>query len=408
MTRRRTARQCALMLSAAMTLAESARSGVWVTDPVVGLAAEYSSNPALLYVEHGAETDGAVLIDAPTSYHADDMIFAIQPSVRISNRSGYSSLTSDYAHLTVDGEIDAERNTVVLTAQLARDSSLYYNYELNGSTGVRRDTTLADLAWQHSLTELVNFNLDLDSSRVIYGQSTGFTTLADYHYTTLVPGLIWKTSERTTLTLSGAAGLYDSSDGSTKSSNANLQLGLTRELTELWSLSASAGYSREADKISADEFAGYEIKDGYLIPVFALETYRTASSGSIFAANLKRQGELLSVNAGASRSIVPSGFAFLSRQTTYQAGLDYRWTERWTFDGHASRLMSSFPQAFGAVQRQSYWSLGLSAAWQMTEKWTVTWSATRLNSKYAPPNVDVNNGGFGIQISRHFDRIEWH
>jgi hypothetical protein len=406
MTLRQSALQCAVLL-AAMCCPEPAKSGVWVTDPVLGLAGEYNSNPALLYLDQRAETHGAVLIDLPTSYHANDVSLSILPSFRIANSSGYSSLASDYEHLTVSGEIDSERNALALTAQLDRDSSLY-SYALNGSIGVRRDTTLADLKWQRSLTELLNFNLDANSSRVIYGQAGDFSTLTDYHYTTAVPSLSWQTSERNTWTLSGAAGLYESSDGATKSSNSNLQLGLKRQLTELWTLTASAGYSRESDKIAADELEGYEIIGGYIYPVFALRTFESTTDGTIYALNLTHQGELISVNAGVTRSVVPSGFAFLSRQTSYQVALDYRWTERWTLHGQAGRLTSSLPQAIGPTDDTSYWDFGLSAAWQMTEKWTLTLSASRLEARYTPPNVGVDASGFSVQLTRHFNRIEWH
>src|ERR1700683_647863 len=111
MTRRRSAQTC-LLLAAVMSLAEQSDAGVWITDPVLGLAADYSTNPGLLYVDHSAETHEALLIDAPTSYHADNVTLSILPSFRISNDSGYSSLASDYEHLSVGGEIDSERSTL--------------------------------------------------------------------------------------------------------------------------------------------------------------------------------------------------------------------------------------------------------------------------------------------------------
>ena len=153
-------------LVAAMCIASSARAGVWVTEPVLGLAADYSTNPGLRYAAHTAETHGAVLIDTPTTYHADSVSLSVQPSFRISDSSGYSSVASDYAHLTVKGEIDSERNSVTVTGQIARDSSLYYNYGLNGSAGVRRDTSLADVAWVRALTERDRKSTRLNSSHL--------------------------------------------------------------------------------------------------------------------------------------------------------------------------------------------------------------------------------------------------
>jgi hypothetical protein len=407
MIQRLSAPSC-LLFAAAMSMVESAKAGVWITEPVLGLAADYSTNPALLYTDHTAETHGAVLIDAPTTYHSNDVSFSIQPSFRISNSSGYSSLASDYAHLTAVGELDSERNTLTVTGQLARDSSLYYDYGLNGSTGVRRDTTSVDAAWARQLTERLNFNWDIESSRVVYGESNSFTTLTDYHYTSAAPSVAWNASERTTLRITGGVGLYESNGGETKSVNSNLELGFKRQLTETYTLSATAGYSRESNKISQNVLAGYEILGDFLVPVFSFESFRSTNNGSVFSGNLTRAWRLFSWTATASRSLVPTGFAFLARQTSYQLSFDYPWTERWTFDGHVRRLTSVEPQVLGPTTDDSYWDLGLSAAWLITEKWTLTLRASRVNAKYTPPSVDVAATGFSVQFSRRFNRIAWH
>jgi hypothetical protein len=394
MTHRGLPRHC--LLVAAMCMGSGAKAGIWVTEPVLGLAADYSTNPGLRYAAHTAETHGAVLIDTPTTYHADSVSLSVQPSFRISDSAGYSSVASDYAHLTVRGEIASERNSVAVTGQIARDSSLYYNYGLNGSAGVRRDTSTADVAWVRALTERLNFNLEANSSRVLYGKSGTFTTLTDYRYTNAAPSLAWKASERTTLTLVGGTGLYESADLRTKSVNSNLELGFTRELTELWAVSANAGYSRETNTI--EEYFG----------PFLLGTFRATNTGTVFMANVTRQGPLLTVTAAASRSLVPSGFSFLSLQNSYQLSFRYPRTERWTFDGHVRWLKAQEPQVFGPTTNQSYLDFGLSAAWLFTEKWTLTLRGSRVTAKYTPPAIDVGATGFTIQLSRRFGPVKWH
>jgi hypothetical protein len=174
----------AALCTASLGMAGAARAGIWATEPVVGLQGEYSTNPNLLLdVGHTSETHGAILLDAPTTYHANDASLSIMPSVRIANSAGYSSLASDYAHLNIVGQIDAERDTLTATAQLDRDSSLYHDYLVDGATGVRRDTAVEDVAWSHAFTERLAFNLEANSSRVVYGQSSISNTLTDYRYT---------------------------------------------------------------------------------------------------------------------------------------------------------------------------------------------------------------------------------
>jgi hypothetical protein len=395
------------LLSAAMFRTELAGAGVWETDPVVGVAAEYSTNPALLYVPHSSETDGAILIDAPTTYHADNESLSIQPSFRFANRSGYSALTSDYEHLTAVGEFDTELGTLTATGEIARDSSLYYTYSLNGSAGVRRDTTSADAAWTHAFTERLGFSWDINSSRVVYGQSSTLTTLTDYHYSNASPTLSWAADERTTVKLLAGVGLYDSTNLQTKSVNSNAQVGVARQLTELWTLTAAAGYSRESNSVST-----YEYVPVYLGPFLIgydkeFVHLASAENGTVFNATLTRKAQLLSMSASASRSVVPTGFAFLATQSNYAISLDYPRTERWTYGVSVQRNVSKEPQAFGPPIEDSFLNFTLSAAWLVTEKWTLTLQASKVTASYSPPFVDVASTGVSLQLSRHFDPITW-
>jgi hypothetical protein len=117
---------------------------------------------------------------------------------------------------------------------------------------------------------------------------------------------------------------------------------------------------------------------------------------------------LLAVTASASRSLVPSGFAFLSRQDSYQLSFDYPYNQRWTFDGHVRRLTSTEPEVLGPVLNQSYLDAGLSAVWLFTEHWTFTMSVSHVTAKYGPPTVDVGASGVTLLLSRKFNHIEWH
>ena len=379
------------LTAVAMCIASASRAGVWGTDPVLGLSSDYSTNPGLLYIDHTAETHAALLIDLPTTYYADAVKFSVLPSFRISNSSGYSSLASDYEHLTLIGEIDTERSTLTATGQLARDSSLYYNYYFNGSTGVRRDSALADLNWVRALTERWNLSVDVDSTRAQYGRSVTFTTLTDYRYSSAAPSISWSANERTSLSLQGSIGIYNSLDGLTQSVNSSAQLGFKRQLDELWNLSASAGISRETDKFKT--FFG---------------TFDSTAAGTVFAANIMRQGERLALSGQASRSLVPSGYAFLSRQDTYQLSASYPTSERWTFNGHVRRLRAENPQLLAPTIDQSYLELGLSAVWLFTEHWTATFMASYVTDKVSPPPTHVDASGFSIQLARHFNHIAWH
>jgi hypothetical protein len=379
-----------LLTAALMSHISLVKAGVWYSDPFFGVATDYSTNPGLLYYGYTAETHAAVLVNAPTTYQGNGVSLSIQPNVRISNSSGYSSLASDYAHLNVIGRIDGERNSLTLTGGFARDSSLYFNYVLNGSIGVRHDTNLLDVNWARLVTERLNFNFDINSSRVKYGEANGIATLSDYRYSSATPSLVWNAGELSKWTLQGNESLYRSLDAVTQSVTSTLQLGYFRQLTALWSGTVTAGYSHEDDKLRTI-FGPFEI----------------ARDGTVFSANISRQFTLLTLTATASRSLTPSGYAFLSRQVTYELGVTYPASERLTFTGHARSLKSDTPQAFGPVFQQKYLAMHLSAAWLCAENWTLTLSASRVNDKYGSTDRSLAATGVTLQLSRNLNRINW-
>jgi hypothetical protein len=400
MIRRGAALLCSLAV--AMCIASRSNAGVWGTQPVLGFSGDYSSNPALLNLPDTAETHAALLLDAPIQYVGDAFKLSVLPSFRLSDSEGYSSLDSDYEHLTVSSEFDTERNTFTASGLVARDSSLYHDYLLSGSTGVRRDTGTADVNWDRQLTERFEVDTDVNSTRVRYGESVGVPTLIDYKYSSVVPTLTWAESELSKFNVSAAAGRYNSLDGTTESTNANLQLGFIKKLSDIWSLTASAGYSRARNQADTFEYA-YEITpEGRLILVRFPVVVKSDQNGSIFSVNLSRQTELLLLSAVAMRQLVPTGFAFLSRQENYEARATYTATPRWTFNGDVHRINYQLPGITGNTELHTS-NFQLSAVWLWTEHWTLTMTATRVMERYATPNIDISASGVSLELSRQFN-----
>jgi len=389
-------------LAAAMTIASPSKAGVWGIQPMVGISADYFTNPALLNIPNTAESHAALLLDAPTTYNGDAYKLTILPSFRLSNSQGYSSLDSDYEHLNVNGEFDTERSILTLTGLLARDSSLYHDYLLSGSTGVRRDAAAADLNWDRQLTERLDIDTDVDSMRVRYGESAGSLALVDYKYSSLTESLGWAASERSKLTFSSNVGRYNSLNGVTESTSVNLQLGFTKKLSELWTLAASAGYSRANDEFNTEEETIEETAGGIALVLIPIAQKYT-QNGSVYSVNLSRQTARLAINAIASRQLAPTGFAFLSRVDTYELKAAYTETERWSFGGDLHRVNYQQPNTTGQGLNLHTTYLLLSASWRWTEHWTVTMSATRVMEHYVSPSLDIASSGASIVISRQFD-----
>jgi hypothetical protein len=407
-------RSAPLCLAAAMLYCSSAKAGVWGMDPVLGLTTDYATNPGLLELRNTAQTDAALLIDAPTTFNGNDFKFSVLPSFRVGDTKSYSSLNSDYEHLTVKGEFDTERSALTATAGVTRDSSLYQNYLANGESGVRRDGVAADLNWDRLLTENMDFSTDVNTMRVRYGSAVGTSSLVDYKYTSLAPTLTWNATERAKFTLNASAGQYDSLDGTTRSRNENLQLGFVRSLTEIWSLTATGGFSHSQNRLAADEYLVLT-PQGIVVVAAAptgvvLEVVPTRAesqqNGAVYSVNLARQGEQLTVNASASRQETPTGFAFLSRQTSFAFQANYALSARWSLGANASYLDSQDPQVqAGQVVDRHVDYFSLNASWLWTERWTLTLGASRITERIQALHIDLASNQIEATLSWKFNHI---
>jgi hypothetical protein len=375
-------------------------------DPVVGVVGDYSTNPALLEQQHTAEADGAVLLDAPTTYNGNGFEFFVIPSFRLSNSEGYASLASDYEHLNVKGEFDTERSTLIAAAGANRDSSLYADYVSNGSTGVKRDTLTADLNWDRHLTERVDFDADVSSIQVKFGQASGIATVTDYRDTSISPTLAWASSERGKLTVSANVGRYNALDGTSESRSANLQAGFVRNLSEIWSLTANAGYSRALNNLNTEEEFLVLTPEGLGIEIVPIkENY--AQNGTVYSVDLSRKGERLSLDAIASRQLAPTGFAFLSKQSSAELTATYTYSDRWSFTGDAHYVQAQDPQLQGGIVTRTPKYVSVGANWRCTEFWTVTFSASRVDELFQPPGISIGSTEVSIKISRQFNHIKF-
>jgi hypothetical protein len=387
---------------AAMALANRSTAGIWGSQPDVGLSGDYNTNPALLSLPGTAETHGAVLLDAPTTYVGDGVKLSIAPSFRLSDSRGYSAVDSDYEHLNVSDEFDTERTTLKASLGIARDSSLYHDFILNGATGVRRDSAAADLDWDRLLSERVEFNADLNETRIRYQEPAGVNVLTDYKYASISPTLTWNQTERDQLSLAGSVGRYDSLDGATQSKSVNLQAGFTRKLTEIWTMAASGGYSRAQNRVNFNQEQIVVTANGPQLVVIPV-TAESSQNGTIFSVNLNRQTSRMSLTGLASRQLAPTGFAYLSRQNAYDLSATYATSERWTVSGDLHRIEYNNPEGNGSTLRVDVTYATLSAAWLCTEHWTLNLSGTRVVERYGTPTVKLANSGISISLLRKFD-----
>ncbi len=386
----------------------AAHAGVWGADPNVGVTGDYASNPGLLNTPHPAQSDTAVILDSPLSYVADDMKFSVLPSARFGNTRSYASTTSDYEHLTARSEFDTERGALTGSAGLTRDSSLYQDYLSNGAVGVRRDGRNADLSWDRMLRERLDALLDVATTTVRYAQTAGVGSLVNYRYDNLATGLTWIASERGKLSVNAVYGRYDSLDRTTSSRTQNLQLGYLDQLSPLWSVTASAGYSRARNRLDEEILLRINTGKGVLN---LLTPYRVESSQNspVYSLSIARQGALSTLTASATRQETPNGLAYLTLQDTLEFKAYYALTPRWSLSGDVRYIRTQNQQATGAaaVQSSYYKNLTLNASWQWTERWTAALTASRVAVLFEPSRLGLASNQIAVTLTRKFDHLHF-
>lgn len=383
-----------------------ARAGVWGADPSIGVTGDYGSNPVLLELPRTAQTDAALLIDSPISYQGDALTLTFLPSFRLSDTRSYTSLNSNYVHFKASGELDSERNQLKLTVGATRDSSLYGNYLVNGETAVRRDGLTGELDYTRHLTERLDTDLDVSTQRVRYGTAVGNASLVDYNYTTVAPDVSLQGSERDRLTLSASGGQYESVDGTTRSRTLGAQLEYKRSLSEIWSLDASAGYSRQQNRLTLEVPELVFIPNYGFVIIDVPVRVETQVSSPVYALHLARSGPRLTLNLGATRQEVPTGFAFLSRQTVIELQLNYSISPRWSVGAHEYRLRAQDPslQSGGTFDRDVN-SLTVSATCQLSEQLSLDIELSRTDEKYISTGLRLANNQVTLTFNYKFNHI---
>jgi hypothetical protein len=366
-------------------------AGPWSAQPLIGVAAEYASNPELAASAGRPETHAALFVDLPVNYDLDALHFSVIPRVRYGGVSGYSSVTSNYYHLDASAQYTDEFGSLTCTGSEYRDSSLLYAGELSNGIGVRRDTSVADVNWLRAISERLQFQFDASTTRTLFAQSTASASLTNYRYSSLSPAFAYAVNERDTLRILGSVSRYKSLNGLTDSNSDNVQLGFDHQLNELWKLSSTAGYSKSTDQFH-----------------YFFGNFETTQNGTVYSANLTRQSEVLTVAAGVSRALVPTGYAYLSHQDTFNAVANYTYSERWTFGANLIWQNVADPVITGGSSRRRFYDIDLSANWHWTEQWTLTAHILAIGQQFTQqlgkPPVNPTSDGIRLEFSRQFYR----
>lgn len=375
-------------------LASHTSAGPWSLEPRIGASAEYDSNPGLSPIDAVAEDHIAGLFYLPLRYDADNFSYSLVPQARLSNTRGYSSLASNYVHIDSTAQLTTDRSSYALLGNLARDSSFYHAGEAVNGVGVRRDTASLAADSSYSFTARSQLQMDASWSTVHYDQTQNVTSLVDYRYLTAGPTVAYLVSERDTIKISGTVGSYQSLNAITSSKSQNLQLQYSRQLSEAWTASGSAGYTRSTD--TEKVFFGS----------LYLETFSTSQNGVVYAANLSRQGERFVVTANVSRALQPTGLAYLARQDSVSLLTTFKQSDRWDYQIAAGWQKQEIPEFRSTVVNVKYLNVQLTANWHWTDQWIVSLHALRIADQFGASIVSAASNGVSIDVTRQFLRTD--
>jgi hypothetical protein len=366
----------------------------WAITPLLGASGNYSSNPELRFGSATAEEHVAALVDLPLTYDTDGLEFSFRPNGRFGNSRGYSSLASNYIHIDSALQAIDDLQSLSLQSQLSREASLYDLGAASPGIGVRRDSELMSGDWARSLSERASLRLDGSWSRLLFGQAANVLNFVDYKYWSAGPTFSYSVTERSSVSLISSFSNYRSLDGRTNSNSQNLQLGLIRQVTELWQVNASIGYSRTQDRQKV-----------YYGPFF-LGTEQSRQNSAIYALSVTRRGEVVNLSAAASRSLQPVGVSFLSRRDSLNFTATYALNERWDFTAGAAWQRDAELVLGQTVLNRRYLTAQLAANWHWTEQWTVSLQATRAALTYGPPTISTAANGVSLNLTRQFPRMD--
>ena len=265
-----------------------------------------------------------MVLDAPVNYDSDAFHFVATPNIRYGNASGYSSVTSNLLpprHQRAARQragLDQRDGGALprLLAPLCRRARQWRRGPAR-FIGVRHqlaapaERTASGAAGREHLPDALRGECRGDKP---HSPTTArfWAHLVDYRYTTFSPALAYAESERNTVRLIGAVGRYEALDGVSASNNANLQLGFDRQLSEIWMLKTTAGYSRAENRYN------------YFFGNTSSSSIDSTQNGTVYSANLLRQSERPRAQfRGVSRALAPTGFAYLARQQSVNAPANY-------------------------------------------------------------------------------------
>jgi hypothetical protein len=347
------------LLCAVAMFATDSSAAEWMLTPSGRVATAYIDNPHLLE-EGGEATTGTIGEFAAVAQRRTERLdWTVEPRLRSARYQDDESLNSDDRSLHTQLGFTTERSYWNASADLIRDTTL--TSEL-GSTGLvqtnrRHQSAALSLGSSFTLSERLSAGAQAYAIDSRYSEAED-TALTDYRYESLSLYARFATTERSDLSLMMQGGeLVPEQGGRTR--DASLRLAWTYVPYALWTAKLSAGPAYVNTELSTD-------------------------TGTVFDADLQRQGERWTFNSGVGRTLVPTGRGVLTRRDRAAFGVGYRATEQLNCNLLAQWLRNEdVPNSFSGEARElEYGRLEASFDWKFSQHWSLALTLVAATQEY--------------------------
>ena len=337
----------------------------WSLSPSIGVKGVYNDNLLLTTLPHHASYGHWV--SPGTEFAGKTERLEVSGRAAADFVSYYGGEPNNFTniHLPLTVRYKTEKDLLGFTGGFNRDNTLMSELLTTGVVlrFTQRNQWTANPSWTRSLTEKVSFQSGFQLNDTTYenGLSLG---LVDYQLLGGSGGLLYQMTEQDQIQLSGSYANFHTTNSPFpfRASFPGVNLSLTHSFTETLTGTASGGPSFVS---STTQIPGDNIK-----------TQRTVW---LFSGNLTQKFERATIQASASRNIVPSGFGLLIQTDRVGVIVSHDLTETLTvsFDGAGYIVQGITPRATGSVFRENhYYTATPSIAWKFSDWWKAELSYT--------------------------------
>ena len=416
-------RPTGLALAAALTASAGIQAAEWSLDPEIAVRVRYDDNYRLGARDELAVWETALLPKLTFARTTELSRIAGIAGLNL-RRFNEDSLDTDDRFLRFAASRASERSHWGLNAEYARDNSLDSEL-IDGQQfldRVTRERVSLAPSWAHSLNETVGLNASYQFVDISYPDDPDNPQYTGYRYHTGSLGTGYSLSPKTRLIAQIGLSRSERDDGTLRSDNQQLTLGLEHRFSERLSGSAFAGTGRTGTDfeqgflscsgvILPGFFFGVGgsvcVDPATLVPIpFEVETGTTTSSSSntVFNADLRYELETGELSAQASRSITPytNGGLILNERIGLMAR--HRFSSRLQATLALDWYRSQNTSDFSANLDRTTTSLRTALQWKLDRDWSLSGGYRYFQQEYEGQIQSATSNAVDLTLSYNWPR----